>query len=220
MTHRLSSAALLLALLTIGSGCVEHHQGAVVQMNLGRDALPFSALDEHYALYALFDGQPVPVVRFKVMHSIDTCGANGQLTSEVRLVQRFEGPSDTVATLCPGDRRLGTLDTVNLAAAQLVGGIRYDSAIDLSEVERVIITVQDDVTASVLGAERPSPPGEPVLVADVAAEVAPFDVECTDPVPAARRGVRRGIWVRAPGEVACAGKAGVIVIVPAIDETL
>lgn len=211
---------LLIAAVVLAAGCVERHRGAVVQMNLSRDALPFSGEDDHYALYALFDGEPVPVVRFKVLHSIDDCRANAQLTSEVRLVQEFFGPSDTLATLCPGERRLGTLDTVNLAAAQLIGGIRIDTAIDLRDIERVVITVQADVTASVVDAERPPSPGEPVLVADVASEVAPFDVECTDPVPPARRGVLRGIWVRAPGDVPCAGKAGVVAIVPAVDETL
>lgn len=217
MAARLAPMLALAALLAPLGACVDFHRGAVVQMNLARDGLPPSGEDAHYALYALVNGGPVEVERFKVLSSIDDCGASAQLTSEVRLVQRFDDADDSRANLCRGERRLGTLDTVNLAAGQLIGGVRIDTAIDLSGVERMLITREDDEAARLPAGERP--PGPAVLVADIAPGVAPFEEACVDPPPEPRRGVLRGVWVRAPGTAPCAGRAGEIAVVPAEDET-
>lgn len=215
-------ALLALALLAL-AGCVDHTRGAVVQFNIGRDALPRSVLGDadtagtHYALYAFLGGGPVPIARFKVLDNIADCFATAELNSSVRLVQRFGAVDDDPRTVCDDARRYGALDTLDLAAGQLVGGIRIATGIDLRDAERVIITREDDIIDRPI-ADRDPPPGEPVLVADVADEVAPYDEACADEATP-RRGVLRGVFVPASATTTCAGRAGVIAIVPAVDET-
>lgn len=214
----------MLALTLTLAGCVDHTRGAVVQMNIGRDALARSAITDgdtpgtHYALYAFLGGGPVPVARFKVFDNIADCGLNPAINSTVRLVQRFESATEDVLTTCTPDHRLGALDTLDLAAGQLIGGIRIATGIDLEAAERLIITLEDDVIDRPI-ADRDPPPGVPVLVADVALGVAPYDEDCADEAPTPRRGVLRGIFVRASDTTPCGGRAGVIAIVPAVDET-
>lgn len=216
--------ALALTLTLALTGCVDHTRGAVVQMNIGRDALARSAVADgdtagtHYALYAFLGGGPVPIARFKVLDNIADCDASARINSTVRLVQRFETASEDVATTCNPDHRLGALDTLDLAAGQLIGGIRIATDINLEAAERLIITREDDLILRPI-ADRDPPPGVPVLVADVAPEVAPYDEDCTEEAPTPRRGVLRGIFVRAPDTTPCGGRAGVIAIVPAVDET-
>ncbi|MCA9540475.1 MAG: hypothetical protein KC620_16360 [Myxococcales bacterium] len=212
--RRLAPLSALLPLLVFGgSACIDVYRGAIVQMNIGRDSLPQSGDDDHYELFALINGGPVSIGRFKVLHSIDDCGADPQLTSEIRLVQRYDGPGDQLVDLCVDDRRLGTLDTVNLAAGQLIGGVRLNTGVDLSDVERVFINREpdDDPTEG---------PGAPVLAANMGPEVAPYDLDCGTNNPTERRGVLRGVFVRAPETTECGGLLGRIAIVPAEDETL
>lgn len=230
---RRSIRALLAGLAIAITGCVDYDRGAVVQMNIVADGLPVNVGETHYALYALINGGPVAIERFKVLGNIDECLANPQLVSTVLQVARFELPDgllfddDKRTLLCGAERRLGALDTIDPAAGLLVGGIRIDTSIDLSTAERLFVTAECDRQAVSLDACSEAavviiddrPPGEAVLVADVAPGIAPFDAECSDPVPESRRGVRRGAWVRAPGETPCAGRVGTIAVVPAVDET-
>lgn len=217
---RALAALALLALV----GCVDHTRGAVVQFNIGRDALSRSAIGDtdapgtHYALYAFLGGGPVPIARFKVLDNIVDCFATAELNSSVRLVQRFDEANESPRTVCDDARRYGALDTVDLAAGQLVGGIRIATGIDLTDAERVIITREHDTLDRPIP-DRDPPPGEPVLVADVAYEVAPYDEDCADEAPTPRRGVLRGVFVPASATATCAGRAGVIAIVPAGDWT-
>lgn len=206
--------ALLGAALAAGglASCVPYQRGALVQMNISRDALP-PHTDAHYALFAVADGRAIEVARFKVLDSIDDCLADPQLTSSVGLIQRYDGPGETISEWCADERRLGVLDTVNLATSQLVGGVRIDTPIDLSGADRLLLTAVPDTLPF-------SGPGEAVLVADLGPGVAPFDEACTDPLPAAARGVHRGVWVRAPDEVPCVGNVGRVAVVPAEDETI
>lgn len=220
------ACALLAAPL---AGCVDHTRGAVVQMNIARDALGIDDLGvdadgqhtgtgTHHALYAFLGGGPVLVAQFKVLDNIDDCQQDERINTSVQLVQRYVAPGEGARTVCNPDRRLGALDTINLAASQLAGGIRLTTAIDLADAERVIVTRQRD------DADDPFPdldpaPGPRVLVADVGPEVAPYDETCGDDDPSPRRGVVRGVFVRAPDTAPCGGRVGAIAIVPAVDET-
>ena len=219
MIRLLRYALVLLAvpaLLPLVGGCVDYNRGAVIQMNISPDGLPYSDEDRHYGLYAIVNGGPVEIERFKVLRSIDDCQAHPQLTSPILRVQRFVDPLDESTILCGAERRLGALDTIDPAAGLLVGGVRIDTAIDLSTAERLIITLEADPRVFLPPGDRS--PGPAVLVADVADGVAPFDELCAD-APESRRGVRRGAWVRAPGETPCAGRVGTVAVVPAVDET-
>lgn len=222
MAQRIRYAALPALLLSLAlllplGGCVDYNRGAVVQMNISPAGLPFSDEDRHYALFAIVNGGPVEVERFKVLRSIDDCQAHPQLTSPLLLVQRFVDPTDEETVLCNPERQLGALDTIDPVAGLLVGGVRIDTSIDLSTAERLIVTLEVDSIAILPVGDRP--PGSPILVADVAEGVAPFEEACSDPAPDPRRGVRRGAWVRAPGETPCAGRVGTVTVVPAVDET-
>lgn len=222
-------AAVCLLLCAPLAGCVDHTRGAVVQMNIARDAL---ALDDlgvdadgqptgtgtHHALYAFLGGGPVLVAQFKVLDNIDDCQQDDRINTSVQLVQRYVAPGEGARTVCNPDRRLGALDTINLAASQLVGGIRLTTAIDLGDAERMIVTRQDDSVVDPFPALDPAP-GPAVLVADVAPEVAPYDETCVDDDPTPRRGVVRGVFVRAPDTTPCGGRIGAIAIVPAVDDT-
>lgn len=212
-----AATPLVMLALLWAPGCVDYNRGAVVQMNISAEGLPANDDDLHYALYALLDGSPVEVRRFKVLHSIEDCFADPQLTSPVLTVQRFVHPRDEETILCASERRMGALDTIDPAAGLLIGGIRIDTAIDLSTAERLLITREFDSIAVLPDRERA--PGPAVLVADMADEVAPFEAACSRVAPDPRRGVRRGAWVRAPGETPCAGRVGTVTVVPAVDET-
>lgn len=219
--------------LVMLGGCVDYDRGAVVQMNIGASGLAPNVGETHYALYALINGGPVAIERFKVLDNIDDCLANPQLVNTIPQVSRFELRDAVLlddakrTLLCGAERRLGALDTIDPTAGLLVGGIRIDTAIDLSTAERLFVTAEcdrqavplDECDEAVVLVGDDRPPGEAVLVADVAPGVAPYDVECVDPPPASRRGVRRGAWVRAPGEIPCAGRVGTVAVVPAVDET-
>lgn len=215
---RWRAAAVALAVALGGaSGCVDYNRGAVVQMNIASGGLAPNDDELHYALFAIVNGGPVEVVRFKVLHSIDDCFADRQLTNPVLIVQRFVDPNDEATILCGGERALGALDTIDPAAGQLIGGVRIDTSIDLSTAERLVITREFDSIAVLPPNDRA--PGPAVLVADVDDEVAPFEAECSAVAPEPRRGVRRGAWVRAPGDAPCAGRVGTVAVVPAVDET-
>ncbi len=209
-------AALCALLLGPLAGCVDYNRGAVVQMNISPDGLPHNDEDRHYGLYAMINGGPVEIERFKVLRSIGDCQADPQLTSPVLLVHRFVDPLDELTVLCGAERRIGALDTIDPTAGLLVGGVRIDTPVDLSTAERLFITREPDSIAVLPPGDRA--PGPSVLIADVADGVAPFEAECSDDPPE-RRGVRRGAWVRAPGETPCAGRVGTVAVVPAVDET-
>ena len=86
--RRLAPLSALLALLVFGgSACIDVYRGAIVQMNIGRDSLPQSGDDDHYELFALINGGPVSIGRFKVLHSIDDCGADPRNRCVVRSIR-------------------------------------------------------------------------------------------------------------------------------------
>jgi hypothetical protein len=215
------------------TSCVDIYRGAIVQMNLRSIAV--NADGQHYELFAVVNGGAVSVARFKVLDSIDGCGQDPLLFPKVKLVQAYDDGMDAAAR-CDPDGRLGTVDLVDTSTGTLLGGVRVDTAVDLSAAERVFVTVEAD-------GEADPRPGEVVLHADVARGTDPFvgrqaaclDAFCDatppdmrpapDPcasrpeAPRTRRGVLLGTLVRLPaaecGEVA----VGEVAIVPAEDET-
>lgn len=226
---------LALAALLPATGCVEVFRGAVVQLNLA--GLAPSTPGEHFGLYAALPGGVAPVVRFKVLRRVADCGADARVTPERLMVQRYDDGLDLVA-LCDTDRNLGNLDQLDLANASLVGGVRVDTAVDLRDAEALLLTRQVD------GAADPRP-GPPVARAALAAGLSPrwadkvacaeafcaaiapedplFESNCGEnrvQAPRARRGVRAGIFVRAPepDDPCAAVELGRAAVVPAEDD--
>ncbi len=227
---------LILSLLACTS-CVDIFRGAIIQMNLRSAAANVEG--EHYQLFGIVNGGAVALARFKILNSHEDCGFDPFLSPAVQLVQEYDN-SVTSDEICDTSRRLGTVDKVDTATAQLVGGIRMDTAVDLSEAEAVFITVEPDGDAD----ERPA---TPLMHGDLAAGIAPFrettiqcrkdfcadldaeaDAElieelCGDNIPTlprARRGVRRAVLLQVPFEDECrAIELGRLTVVPAEDDT-
>lgn len=217
-------------------GCIDVHRGAQVQFNL--QAIERSAPGQHYGLYAVVNGGAVELSRFKVFERVADCQAPADTTLNLQVVQRYDDGADR-ATLCADDRRLGTVDRIDFGSASLVGGVRVDTTVDLSEAARVFITVEADGDAD-------PRPGAVVMAADLGPGVAPFvdtKIECitafcagideSHPAwssqcgaalprkPRARRGVLAGTFLRQPAadDVCAFVELGQIAIVPAEDET-
>lgn len=229
--------ALILSLLL--TGCVDIHRGAIVQMTIKR--LDDSTTGQHYAFFATINGGAVLLERFKVLDSRDDCGDT--LNTQVQLVHRWnEGMS--AEEQCDHHRRFGTIDLLQLSTVTLVGGMRIDTQVDLSEATNVFLTIEDDEDFD----PRPS---TAILAADLGDGIAPqvaagiacrqtlctsldqdnpddlslFESVCGANIPVAprkRRGVRLGWWLKAPAPDGCVdigAELGEIAIVPARDDT-
>lgn len=227
--------ALPMLCLVLAS-CVDVYRGAVVQMNLRNAAV--SAPGEHFELYAVINGGVVPLERFKIVDSVAGCpGADPDTTVSSKLVQRYDVGAGA-AELCETSRRLGNVDRVDLASAALLGGVRVVTDVDLSEAERLFVSVEVD-------GETDPAPARIIYGADLAdglAPRAPRSVECVeatcaalDPssplfptlceplpvVPRSRRGVRVGIFLQEPIPTDDCGavEIGEVSVLPAEDET-
>jgi hypothetical protein len=223
--------ALVLLTVVAATSCVDIYRGAVVQMNLR--SINTNAASHHYELFAVVNGGAVSITRFKVLDSIADCGRDPLLEPEVKLVQAYDDGMDAAAQ-CDPDHRLGTVDLVDTASGVLLGGVRIDTSVDLSDAESVFVSVEPD------GDGDPRPAGDPALRADVARGLDPFvtrqsaclDAFCADPAqkdadacknrpapPAKRRGVLLGTFVRVPATECQEVPVGEIAIVPAEDDT-
>ncbi len=225
---------LLLALAL--SSCVDVNRGALVVLKL-RAAVKSNEAGQHYALYGVVNGGAVLVERFKVLDNLADCGFDPETASPVQLVQRYdEGAS--MESLCDTGRRLGNVDKIDTSTATLVGGVRIETDVDLSDAERLFVSVEVD------GDADPTP-GTVAFGADLADGVAPYaprarecrETTCAaldpmDPlfeqlcgripdVPRTRRGVRLGILLREPlpADDCNAVDVGEAAVVPAEDET-
>lgn len=224
----------LLPLALLAAGCVEIHRGATVAMNLEEAAA--AGPEEHYQLYAVVNGGPVALQRFKVLSPIRDCGASPALVPDIQVVQAYDVGVSREA-LCQPERRLGAIDKIDFATAANVGGIRVATEVDLSDATSVFVTVEAD------GDTDPRP-GRVWLTAELGdglAPDAPVYLEClseycdgldrADPaqaldfetfcrVPRTRRGVRVGTFLEVPYDDVClAVRPGRIAVVPAQDET-
>lgn len=233
--YRMSSCVLVGLALALTS-CVDVYRGAIIQMNV-KSATP-SAPGEHYALFAMVNGGAVPIERFKILDSITGCeGADPATVISVLLVQRYDD-GVSAEELCETSRRLGNIDRNVLDRGALLGGIRVITDVDLSEADRLFISVEPD------GDTDPAP-GQVVFGGDLGdgiAPRAPRSVECglatcemLDPespafegacnplpsLPRERRGVRLGILLREPlpTDDCNAVEVGRVAVVPAEDET-
>ncbi len=218
--------------------CVDVFRGAVVQMNLTEGQVEVSEAGEHYELFAVVNGGLVSLERFKVFDSVDGCLGDPETTPRTMLVQRYDAGASLEA-LCDSGRRLGNVDRIDTTTLTLVGGVRIETPVDLSMVERLFVTVEPD-------GETDPAPARVVAGADMADGIAPQavrTVECTrkfcdaldpaDPnfelfcaerptVPRVRRGVRLGVFVQEPvpvGECATPVEVGDVAVVPAEDGT-
>lgn len=232
------TAALVAAIAL--AGCVDVNRGAIVTLNLKR--LDNSGPNDHYEIFAIVNDGVVSLETFKVLDSKTAC--KDELGTAVQLVQRWDAAVDRAA-LCQSDRRLGAIDLIDLGSATLVGGVRLITAVDLRDADAVIITREQDDDAD-------PTPSDPLLRAALGDGVAPhvadgiacrketcdslnpedeldamlFAQQCGDNFPKpprARRGVRLGMFLRAPAATGrCVDldeRQGEIAVVPAEDDT-
>lgn len=221
--------ALLVSSLSLSLGCVEVNRGAIVQINL-KNVAP-SVDGEHYQLFAVVNGGSVPIERFKVLRAVEDCMQDADLVPPLTLVQAYDNGVSR-EEVCVQSRRLGAVDEINLAAGLLVGGVRIDTAKDLSDAQSMFLSIEPDgdgdprpaqvIMRADLGAGRS--PHEAIIktcLEDFCAEV-PDEPSCAN-IPAldrARRGVLVGTFVRTPVSDVCnAVVTGDVAVVPSVDET-
>jgi hypothetical protein len=171
------------------------------------------------------NGGAVSLGRFKVLDAIDNtafppgdgrprahCDGNPLTTSNVQLIQRWEADYDAVRR-CDPDERIGTVDKfADGLRPILAGGVRLDTAIDLSDADGLFITLEPDT-------DLDPRPGTSVLRAAVARGVDPLTCAFPEPRPA-RRGVLLGTFVNVDDPNDCPFAKGRVAIVPAEDETV
>ncbi|MFN3202928.1 MAG: hypothetical protein ACE366_31335 [Bradymonadia bacterium] len=142
LTRALLPAALIASTALLG-GCVEPFHGAVIQMNFGT-LIPDNAPGEHYQLFFEVNGAVVPGPRFKVLDPVSECDTPQALVPVgLRVVQNYRLGFDQ-ETICSEGQRVGQLDLIDLASASLVGGVRVDTAADVSHATAVFISVEVD----------------------------------------------------------------------------
>lgn len=221
--HAFAAVALALSALSALPACVEINRGAIVQMNF--QALDSNVPGEHYELFATVNGGAVSLGHFKVLDAIDNtafppgdgrprahCGGNPLTTSNVQLIQRWEADFDAERR-CDPDERIGTVDKfADGLRPILAGGVRLDTAIDLSDADGLFITLEPDT-------DLDPRPGPSVLRAAVARSVDPLTCAYPEPRPP-RRGVLLGTFVNVDDPNDCPFAKGRVAIVPAEDETV